>query len=191
MTTKRDYQGQPTQNRSAKVLLALKQPLITRQISKKTGIPAYTCSDIIAMFVDSRVLVCLNPRARNNRLYWFTKAGLQYLKLLYSMHNLTYRNPLLPDIDWNLYGWACFSHRSAILKALTHPMQPSEIKRFFRFQKTPLRISANNIRDIIYLFLTKGIVRPINNRGKSRPRYELTETGIKLRHLLIQAGVAH
>lgn len=191
MTTKRDYQGQTTQNSFAKVLLALKQPLITRQISKKTGIPAYTCGYIISTFVDSGVLVCLNPRARNNRLYWFTKAGLQYLKLLYSIHNLTYRTPLLPDIDWNLYGWACFSHRSAIIKALTDPMQPSEIKRFFRFQKTPIRISANNIRDIIHLFLIKGIVRPVQNRGKSHPRYELTETGIKLRHLLIQAGIVH
>jgi predicted transcriptional regulator len=190
MATKRDYQGQNTESSFAKVLLALNQPLITRQISKKTGIPTYTCSYIIATFVDSGVLVCLNPHARNNRLYWFTKAGLQYLQQLYSTQNLTYSNPLLPDIDWNLYGWACFSHRSAIIKALTHPMQPSEIKRLFRFQKTQIRISANNIRDIIHLFLTKGIVRPVNNRGKSRPRYELTETGIKLRHLLIQAGVA-
>ncbi len=174
-------------NERKKVLLAFSQPLISRQISKKTGIPAHTCSSVIAMLENSGVLVCLNSCARNNRIFWLTETGHQCVQAMYTSQNRTYNRPILSNMDWSLYGWACSSHRSAILKALTHPMQPSEIKQLFRMQKIDIRISANNIRDIIRLFLAKGIVRPVKVRKRVHLRYELTETGIKIRDLLLSA----
>ena len=66
-------------------------------------------------------------------------------------------------------------------------MQPSEIKRILRIQRAHIRISANNIRDVVRLLLTKGIFRPVKVKKKAHLRYELTELGIKFRQLLIQA----
>ena len=136
------------------------------------------------------LLVCLNPKAQNSRLYWLTETGHHCCKKLYQDQSLSYRKPELPNIDWQLYGWICFNHRSAIIKTLTYPMQPSEIKRVFRMQGTPIKISANNIRDIVRLFLSRGIVRPVKIRKKAHLRYELTDLGIKLRQLLIQADAS-
>ncbi|RKY10326.1 MAG: hypothetical protein DRP56_01335 [Planctomycetota bacterium] len=172
------------------VLEAFNQPLISRQISKKTGLPQETCSYLIAKFVDVGLLVCLNPKARNCRLYWPTEKGRRCFRKLYRDPNRLYNEPELLEIDWPLYGWVCFGHRSAIIKALTHPMQPSAIKRLFRIQGTHLRISANNIRDIVRLFLSRGIVCPVKIRKKAHLRYELTDLGIKLRQLLIQADAS-
>jgi DNA-binding PadR family transcriptional regulator len=189
MLNTRVYQWLNASNEVKKVLLAFNQPLISRQISKKTAIPAHTCSYVITKLENSGVLICLNSGARSSRLYWLTENGHHYLQTLYTRQNRTYNKPILPAMDWSVYGWACFSHRSAIIKALTHPMQPSEIKRFFRLQGTHIRISSNNIRDIIKLFLSKGIVCPLKVRKRVHPRYELTDIGIKIRDLLIRAEV--
>ena len=190
MVNKQIYQWLSEQENRKIVLKVFNQPLISRQISKRTGIPQDTCSYLIAQFVDVGLLVCLNPKARNCRLYWPTEKGHQCCRKLYRDPNRLHKKPELLEIDWPLYGWVCFSHRSAIIKALTHPMQPSEIKRFFRIQGTHIRISANNIRDIVRLFLSRGIVRPVKIQKKAHLRYELTDLGIKLRQLLIQADVS-
>ena len=100
---------------------------------------------------------------------------------------MPHQKPLLPDIDWELYGWLCFSHRMVILKTMAEPMQPAQMKRYIRYRFPQTKISASNVRDIIKLFLTQGLVRPVNFRKKAHPRYELTSTGIKLRQLLLQA----
>ena len=190
MVNKQVYQWLNERDIRRKVLQAFNQPLISRQISKRTGIPQDTCSYLIAKFVDVGLLVCLNPKSRNCRLYWPTEKGHQYCRELYRDQNRLYNEAELLEIDWPLYGWVCFSHRSAIIKALTHPMQPSEIKRFFRIQGTHIRISANNIRDIVRLFLSRGIVYPVKIRKKAHLRYELTDLGTKLRRLLVQADAS-
>ena len=66
-------------------------------------------------------------------------------------------------------------------------MQPAEIKRILRLHKPDIKISANNVRDIVQLFLAKEIVRPVKIRKKAHLRYELTDSGNKLRQLIIQA----
>ena len=171
------------------VLCILKQPLTARQISKKTGIPLDTCSYYIAKFVDWGLLICLNPNARNSRLYWLTDKGhpCHWKDCHDEDPPYAYKEPDLPDVDWNLYGWLCFNHRSTVVKTLTYPMQPSEIKRIIRLQKSKIKISANNIRDIIKLFIARGLVRTVPIRKKAHRRYELTLLGTKLRQLLVQA----
>ena len=185
---KKVYQWLSEQETRKTVLKAFNQPLISRQISKKTGIPANTCSYVIANFVDKGLLVCLNSKSHSSRLYWLTEEGHPYRKKLYRDQNLLYKESVLPNIDWTIYGLICFTHRSAVIKALIGPMQPSEIKRILRLQRSHIRISANNIRDIIRFFSSKGIVRPVKIRKKAHLRYELTDLGIKLRNLLIKAN---
>jgi DNA-binding MarR family transcriptional regulator len=170
-----------------KILMTIKQPLTGKQIGRRTGIPIDTCSYVVAKLVTKGLLTCLNPEARNSRLYWLTDLAIQCRKRLHQDLALAYEEYDLPSIDWSLYGWICFSHRSIVMKTLTAPMQPSEIKRTIRKKKAGTKISANNIRDVVKLLLEKGIVQKVHVRKKAHPRYELTDSGNKLREILMQS----
>jgi len=170
-----------------KVLTALKQPLTAKQISKKTGLLESACSDTIARFVRRGLLTCLNPKARTSRLYWLTETGKRNHRKLCRHLNLPQAELELPDIDWDLYGWLCFKHRSAVIRAMSGPMQPSEIKRALRNHGASIRISANNVRDIIKLFLAKGLVRVVKIKNRAHLRYELIKSAIEMQQLLIKA----
>ena len=165
----------------------MKQPLTAKQVGRKTGIPMDTCSYILAKFSVKGLSTCLNPEARNSRLYWLTTLGRACRKQLQQDLNLPHSEYDLPDVDWALYGWLCFSHRSAVIRTISCPMQPSEIKRFLRIHRPNIKISANNIRDIIKLLLARNIVRPVRIGKKAHLRYELTDLGNRFRQLLTQA----
>ena len=169
--------------------MAFNQPLTAKQVAGKAGIPEDTCSYLIAKFAKNGLTTCLNPVASNSRLYWLTELGKKCQKDLCSKLNLPYTEYDLQNIDWKLYGWVCFNHRSAIIKTLTEPMQPSKIKQILRIQKPYIKISANNIRDVIRLLLAKKIVQPVKIKKKAHPRYELTDLGKTFRQLLINSKV--
>ena len=169
--------------------MTIKQPLTGKQIGRRTGMPIDTCSYVVAKLVTKGLLTCLNPEAKNSRLYWLTDRGIQCQKRLYRDLAQTYEEYDLPSIDWALYGWICFSHRSIVMKTLTAPMQPSEIKRMIRKKKAGMKISANNIRDVVKLLLEKGIVQKVFVRKKAHPRYELTDPGNQFREILMQSEI--
>ena len=171
--------------------MAFIQPLTARQIAWATGIPMDTCSQLIKQFSHRGILACLNSKQRNSRLYWLTTRGRSLRMKLYQRNNLPYKEYDLPKIDWSLYGWVCFNHRSAVIKALSGSMQPSEIKRYIRIHHPRIRISANNIRDIIKLLVARNVVQAIQLKGKSHPRYQLTELGLQLQRLLRQAQAGY
>ncbi len=170
--------------------MALNQPLTAKQIAKKTGIPMDTCSYTITKFTAKGLVTCLNPEARNSRLYWITELGRQCRKQLHQDRNLSYEEYDLPSVNWPLYGWLCYSHRAAVIRALAEPMQPSEIKRTLRIHRSSIKISANNIRDVMRLLLERGIVQKVFVRKKAHPRYELTDSGKQFRQLLMQSEMS-
>ena len=167
------------------VLLNLKQPMTASQLSRHTGLNQDQCSMILGQLTLCRMVKCLNPTAKRSRLYWLTPVGILCQKKLNGNLPTTLKD--LPDIDWQLYGWVCYNHRAAIIKALTGPMQPAIIKRKAKQRNHKIRMSANNVRDVMRLFVQKGIVRPVKLRKKAHLRYELTELGHKLQRLLSQA----
>ena len=117
-----------------------------------------------------KMICCLNQEARSSRLYWLTALGAACQKRLRKDLHLPPLEHCFPEVDWQLYGWVCFSHRKAIIKALTEPLQPSAIKRRAFKQDTRLRMSANNVRDIMRLFLERGIVCLVKVQGKAQRR---------------------
>jgi len=179
-----------TEKIESKLLLVFTQPATAKQISKKTGIPVNTCSYIIGKFAKDGILTCLNPNASGSRLYWLTESGILQKKKLSQKLNIKYAEPNLPNIDWQLYGWVCFSHRSMVIKVLTSAMQPAKVKRILMLQRINARISASNIRDVMQLLLSKKIVKPVKVKKQAYLRYELTELGNKLRQLLLRAETA-
>lgn len=172
-----------------KVFLRLRQPVTATQISRKTGISADTCSYVLGMLSTFGLTRCLNPYARRSRLYWLTRLGKAWQRRLRELDCMPPLAHDCPDLDWTLYGDVCFSHRASVVRTLTHPMQPAEIKRRAVFQNPKTRMSANNVRDVIRFLRSKGIVRPVKIRRRAYPRYELTDTGKHMQRLLLQAEV--
>ena len=170
-----------------KVLLSMDQPLTAGQISKRVGIPLDSCSHILRKLKKKNMTLCLNPKSRNSRLYGLTQKGKVYRNQLSKKHGIPVKKYNLPDVNWQLYGWVCFDHRAATIKALNEPMRASEIKKILRLHKPNIKISANNIRDIIRLFEAKNIVEPVKVKKMSYPRYQLTDIGIQLKKLIINA----
>jgi predicted transcriptional regulator len=167
------------------VLLAITQPLTVRQVSTRTGIDLDTCSYVMGKLAARGLVACLNRDARSSRVYWTTLLGRQCQHRYRPDSSETLQG--LPSLDWSLYGWLCFRHRSAIMRILTEPMQPSEMKRRLRRTDASVAISANNIRDIIRLFLARGLVQKVFVRKRAHPQYELTEKGQSYRAFLLSA----
>lgn len=152
------------------------------QLSRLTGSDLDHTMFVVRRLIKLQFLRCLNPQARRSRLYWLTARGAAHSERFGSGRCNDQRS-----IDWDLYGWVCYTHRSAILKALNRPSQPCEIKRKARFDNPALRMSANNVRDVIRLFVSKDIVRCVPGKRRAYPRYELTVLGDTLRSLLLRA----
>ncbi|QNN23339.1 hypothetical protein HED60_13985 [Planctomycetales bacterium ZRK34] len=143
-----------------------------------------SCGYVLWEFTVYMLGKCLNEQARRSRVYGLTHLGEQSQRQLCKMLDLPIFKQNIPDVDWELYGWVCFRHRAAVLKTITEPIQPASIKRRLRTTMPQLRISANNVRDIIYQFRDRGIVRPVKPRMRAHLRYELTNLGKQLQSLL-------
>lgn len=171
------------------MLIRLTQPLTGRQLARLTGLNLDTCGLVLDEFRNAGLVTCLNPAARRSRLYWLTPLGIRGQRELCRDLGLPAPEHTFPQVDWKLYGWVCFRHRAAVIRTLVRPLQPAAIKRKARFQDPTLRMSANNVRDVIRLFVAKRIVQPVREAGQPYPRYALTAQGTKLHALLLNLEV--
>ena len=169
------------------IITHVQQPMIAKQLAHITGMREDCCSYVLKELSGHRLIYCLNPLARRSRLYWLTSKGKQYQKRILGALGLSLSDYDFPIVDWELYGWICYSHRAAVIGVLTEPLQPASIRRKIKQQIPDMKISANNVADILRLFLKKRIIRPVNVRKKARCRYELTELGIRLQILVHRA----
>ena len=181
------YQYITQSERRKQILLRIIQPLTAKQLSKLTEISLDACSYILWELAVYEVVHCLNKQARRSRLYWLTDLGIACHKKLREQELLPRLDYELPDVEWNLYGLLCFNHRSSVLGAIRKPIQPAAIKREARSQNPLIRMSTNNVRDVIRFFLEKGVVSKTYIKGKAHPRYQLTDAGRHLQTLLLRA----
>ena len=171
------------------IFLRHAQPMTATQIARQRGLSDERCSYILGELKARRLMWCLNPNARRSRLFWLTRLGRAWQRRLRRLDGMPPLAHDCPDIDWELYGDVCYSHRSAVIKALAQPMQPAQIKRRALARDPHIRISANNVRDVIRFLLARGVVRSLKLKRRAHPVYELTDTGTRLQRLLLQAGV--
>ena len=167
-----------------KLLTHLKQPSTSKQLARQHSLTLDSCCSLLWELGIYGLITCLNPPARRSRVYWLTPLGESCQRTLRHQQGLPPPERDFPEVDWDLYGWVCFTHRSAIIRAMHGTMQPSAIRRKACQQIAYLRMSANNTRDVMRLFLAKGIVCPVRIRKKKHLRYELSATGIQLQTLL-------
>ncbi len=171
-----------------KTISTFSHPLTAAQLAQREGINLDHAGYLFWELGTRHLVECLNHSARKSRLYWLTTLGQRCRDRLRCQLRLPPLEGDIPKLDWDLYGWLCFRHRSAIMRALTQPLQPAAIKRQARRQDESLRMSANNVRDIIKLFLKRGIVHAVPVPREHHPRYALTTTGEAMRRMLIAAG---
>ena len=129
-----------------RICFSVTQPMTATQISKWLDRPLARCCKAIRGLRLHKIVKCLNPAAIRNRVFWFTPSGRRLRKHL-GCHEPISGN--LSHVNWPLYAKLCFSHRSRVIQTLTCPMQPSEIKRKAVQLFPGLRMSANNVRDVI------------------------------------------
>ncbi len=170
--------------RRRRLLLHFFQPLTALQIAKRSGVDIDNCGHGIQEHTREGVLHCLSPNVRQSRVYWLTRAGQRLQWSLRQDEGLGFREHDFPVVDWHLYAWVCYRHRSAVLKAIGEPMQPATIRRKACRADPKLRMSAMNTRDVMRSFRRVGIVLPVKVRRYAHPRYVLSEQGKAMQHLL-------
>ena len=156
---------------AGELLELLDRPLTIRQIAGKLNLDLDTAGARIRVLRRRGEVRCLNPGARRGRAY-LRKARESHMA-----------NEALGPI----YGWACFRHRSAVLKALDRPRRAVEIKRRARYLDHELRMSANNVRDMLRLMVRRGLVQATRGRRRRHrfPLYALTALGKQVQLLLL------
>ena len=172
-----------------RVLCHMDQPLTARQIAGKVGLSFDACRETVRDLALAGLVRCLNESARRSRLYWLTGGGMACQRQVCQFLGRAVPGHFYPAVDWNLFGWTCYSHRATIIKTLSQPLQPADIKRKARARQSSLRMSANNVRDVMRLFLAHGIVRAIQRKKRAHRMYELSETGLQFQELLRRAEV--
>ena len=167
------------------IILLLKQPMTSTQLRRRLSTSSAQLNHTVVSLRAYKLIECVNPKANRSRLFWLSELGKNYQNRLRVRTN---KKPLahdLPDIDWELYGWLCYSHRATVLRTLNGPMQPAKIKRIALRSDPTIKMSANNCRDVIKEFLQQGIVQIVEVRHKLHKRFELTSVGVEMQRLLL------
>lgn len=173
--------------RRTRLMLCLSQPMTARQMADQTHIADGDVSKVLAEMERGGLVRCMNPDSRRSRLYAPTLLGNWCRHRLCGERGIAPNRPCFSvEPDWSLYGAVCFSHRSAVIRAMEGPMQSAQVKRRARYLFPGVRMSANNVRDVMGFLLKEGIVRQVESR-RAHPLYELTETGRVFQELLLRA----
>ena len=187
METDEAYYWLVQSERRKNILVGFNQPLTATHIARRTDITLDASLHLLWGLSLYGIIYCPNKGTRYNRLYWLTELGKACQRKLRETLAL---QPLIhhfPDVPWDLFSSVCYSHRSAVIKAMHEPMQAAAIKRKALFQYPKLRMSANNVRDVMRCLLNEGVVRKIKIKKKAHPRYELTDLGKAFKELLVGA----
>lgn len=171
-------------DRRKDAIVGFNQPLTATHIARRTGQNLDATLQVLWALSLYGVVCCLNRDTHHNRIYWLTKLGLKCQERLRKQLGLKQLTHSIPDVPWNLYSSVCYSHRATIIKTMHGLMQPAEIKRKALAQNRSLRMSANNVRDVMRYLLRQGIVEKVKVRKKAHPRYELADMGMTFRELL-------
>ncbi len=170
------------------LVLAMSQPLTANQMARKLDVRPSQASALMERLNAIGLVQCLNPFARSSRVYWHTLIGEKFHNELCQSAGISAVARLSKN-NWSLYGSTCFNHRSTVIKMLTRPMPPAEIKRQARLHDQRVSISASNVRDVIRYLHKHGIVQPVHGRKRAHPSYELTPKGEIIQQLMTQAEV--
>jgi hypothetical protein len=189
MTSREVYRWLTQSPGRQELVVVMAQPMTALQLSRRLQIVLDRCTYLLWELAVHGVVECLNTGARKSRLYWLTPIGRTFQARLRKQRGLPALEHAFPTVDWDLYGWVIYKHRAAIIRALSEPLRPPGIKRKAVWQNAGLRISCNNVREVLKLFCQRGVVSRVYLDGGPHAHYALTDVGRDLRTLLLGAGV--
>ena len=167
------------------ILSNLHQPLTATQVASRTGIGRDSSLHHLWSLTLRKILRCLNRDTRYSRLYWLTGLGQACQRRMRKdagQGSLVHQYPKIP---WDLYSSVCYRHRSAVIEAMRGQMQAAAIKRKALSRDSTLRMSANNVRDVMKYLVETEVVEEIRVRKRRHPRFELTDLGLEFQKLLL------
>lgn len=163
------------------------QPLTPVQLARRLEVSLSRASRLARSLANDGLLRCLNPEARQNRVYWLTDQGQEAQLSGVPNKELETLVHDFPNVDWSQYAWVCNRHRESVIKALTRPLPPPRIKRTARQHNPELRMSNGNCREVVRDMRKRGIIRPVELPGQPHPAYTLTDESTHYQRLLQQA----
>ena len=170
----------------ANILVAMSQPLTAVQLARRVSLKRQKCSFLLRRFASQSLVQCLTPNMARSRLFWLTALGKRHQDQLMKRARLDPVKYDVPMVNWQLYAQVCFNQRAAVVRNLTRPMQPAQLRKVAVLRDPDLKLSSNNVRDVIVFLRNKGIVR-VACESPSGQLYELGEDGKHMQRLLIQA----
>lgn len=184
--------------RRQRILLGLKQPLTATQISAKSGVRRDASSSVLGELLLYGLVECLNPTATRIRLYWLSKLGEECQRELRRRYALPRRRQNLPKLtpeQWETYCAVSTRQRSAVILTLGPSLtsaelpvlRPAEIKWRALRSSPEIRMSVNNVRDVIRFLLQNGVVERVFVRKQVHPHYRLSPLGVEILNLLKEA----
>lgn len=164
------------------LLRLVRQPRTVRQLAEQLEVERDTCSERLRSARRRGLVVCVNAESPRTRVYALTGEG----------HRRLAGADVIPlgegrMDDWRDFAFVSSRHRSAVIKAMEGPMQAAAIKRRARYLDPGVRMSANNVRDVLRVLLRRRLVRVAWVRRRAHPHFELTALGCRLQHLLRRA----
>ncbi len=163
------------------LLQGISQPRSVSQLASHLAMKRDRCSQMMRRARKTGLVVCVNSQSSRTRVYAPTAEGLMVL------HSQALPLASGPMDDWRDFAFVASSHRRAVVLAMEGPMQAAAIKRRARYLDPTVRMSANNVRDVLGALLTQDIVREVWLRKRAHRRFELTAKGIRLQEQLRRA----
>lgn len=167
------------------VLKRFFQPVTISQLKSLTGYTLDQCRYVFFELATRGIINCLTPLTRKNHIFWLTSIGLYSLNEIRSAIGKPAIDSKLPEMDWALYSWACYTQRSMVIACLEDLSSPKKIRLKVNEQYPRNKLSISNTRDVLRALIDKGLVRKNHDENGDHPKYSLTQAGRKIQALLL------
>lgn len=166
------------------LLLSIHQPHTVGQLSRRLHARIGHCARAMRYLVRYQLAMCLTPHHKRNKVYWLTTFGADCQRELTKHHGTEEISHVLPDVDYEVYASICTRHRRVLVKHLTKPMFPGEVRRAALSSEPHQRISNGNARDVMASLVRLGVAEKEQAPHYGRKKYQLTSDGKHMQSLL-------
>lgn len=137
---------------------------------------------LMPQVVKRGLVVCLNPRRKNGRLFALTSLGRRVVSATFGESSV----PTVPRVNWADYSWVvCARIRKRTLAALARleertgePQTAASVRKFMRAEYS---VGLNPIIRALKELLHRGLIEPAGTtRKQNRKLYRLNESGRRI-----------
>ena len=147
----------------------LNQPMTPSQLAMHAGMTTKTACKVVAELREHGLIECLAPGMQRGRPY--ARTGLGEAVWLLIKQRPESSASKLPQKDHASYASVCHRHRSVVVRGLGTPRRASQIKQWVRTNLPGVKISANNVRDVLRKLTCLDVAKRVNSEQDHYPVY--------------------